>query len=310
MIISDTGLECKSDRLVNFGRSAYALSRMPAKSDKISWEYLQEARHAGRPISVLTCYDAGTARLMQEAGVEVLLVGDTAAEVILGLPSTREIPPEFLITLTAAVRRGAPDVFVMADLPYRCRCGTHEETLGWSRRFVDETGADGVKIEVNGGDVALVEKLAGAGLGIIAHLGLLPQQLAEEGVYRAQGRDSISARRLMDEAQAMEQAGASALLLEAVASEVTREITERANIPVIGCVAGPHCSGTVVVLHDMIGHAAGHPPRMVRQYEDLSSILTRAFAAYVDDIHKRRFPTEADSIHMKPGEWEKILAPR
>jgi 3-methyl-2-oxobutanoate hydroxymethyltransferase len=196
----------------------------------------------------------------------------------------------------------------MADLPFLCRCGSDDETLAWSKRFLDDTGADGVKIEVTGRDVELVEKLADAGLPIIAHLGLLPQRLTEEGIYRAQGRDGVSGRRLIDEARAMEQAGAAALLLEAVSSEVARQITEQANIPVIGCVAGPHCDGTVVVLHDMIGHASGHPPRRVRQYEDLSNILSRAFSAYVEDIHKRRYPTEADSIHMKPGEHEKLLA--
>ncbi len=280
---------------------------MNLNADNPSWELLHRALREGRPISVLTCYDAGTARVMQEAGVEVLLVGDTAAEVILGLPSTREMPPEFLITLTAAVRRGAPDVFVMADLPYLARCGSDDETLSWSKRFLNETGADGLKIEVTGRDVELVGKLTAAGLPIIAHLGLLPQQLEEEGVYRAQGRDADSGARLIAEARAMEEAGASALLLEAVATEVAREITERADVPVIGCVAGPHCDGTVVVLHDMIGHAAGHPPRHVRQYEDLSSILARAFAAYVDDIHKRRFPNDADAIHMKPGEADKLF---
>jgi 3-methyl-2-oxobutanoate hydroxymethyltransferase len=245
---------------------------------------------------------------MQAAGVEVLLVGDTAAEVVLGLDSTVQIPPEFLLTLTAAVRRGAPDAFLMGDLPHACRGEGVDAAVGWSRRFVDEAGCDGVKVEVTSKEADLVTAMRDAGIPTIAHLGLLPQRLEPGESYRAQGRQAEQAERLLAEAETLERAGASILLLEAVASEVAREITLQAKVPVIGCCAGPHCDGTVVVYHDMIGLQGGHPPRAVKRYADLTGYLTDAFKAYVADIHEGRFPTDSEAIHMKPGEFEKFTS--
>jgi 3-methyl-2-oxobutanoate hydroxymethyltransferase len=274
---------------------------------KITLSSLVESKRAGRKFSVLTCYDVATARLMQAAGVEVLLVGDTAGEVILGLPTTREIPPEFLLSLTAAVRRGAPEAFVMADLPFACRQqGDPDSTVEWVRRFHEETGSDAVKIEVTGRDALLVEIARDAGVPVVAHLGLLPQRVDPHEGYRAQAKDAASARDLIDDAKRLENAGACMLLLEAVAGEVAREITARTSLPVIGCVSGPGCDGTVVVLHDLLGLGGGHPPRGARQYQNLAEVLGRAFMEYVEDIHQGRFPTEADVPHMKAGEFEKL----
>ncbi len=273
---------------------------------RVTLETLRARKAAGRKFSVLTCYDAPTARLMQEAGVEVLLVGDTAGEVILGLPSTREIPPEFLIALTAAVRRGAPGPFVLADLPWACRLGGTSDTVGWCRRFMDESGCDAVKVEVTGDEAGLVEALSEAGIPAVAHLGLLPQRIDPQAGYRARGREADGALALIADAARLEHAGAVGLRLEAVASEVAREITAHSGVPVIGCVAGPHCDGTVVVLHDMIGLTGGHRPRAVKQYVDLGGFLTEAFRAYVADIHAGRFPADEHAIQMKPGELDKL----
>ena len=193
--------------------------------EKISLPLLQQYKKAGRKFSVLTCYDARTAALMDSAGVEILLVGDTAAELILGLPHTRLIPAEFLLELTAAVRRGAPRAMVMADLPYACRSGTEAETVSWARRFMEYSCCDLVKIEVASEHVLLVEKLTVAGVPVIAHLGLLPQMSDPQAGYAAQGRDAESALRLIEDAKKFEQAGAVGLLLEAVATEVAQEIT-------------------------------------------------------------------------------------
>ncbi len=286
------------------------LVRMGATSSdtkRVSLAILRACKQAGRRFSVLTCYDAPTARLMASAGVEVLLVGDTAGEVILGLPRTREVPIEFMLHITAAVRRGAPQAYVMADLPYLCRVDGLATTVEWCRRFQAETGCDGIKIEVTGAQADLVSAVRDAGIEVVAHLGLLPQSIESASGYRAQARDAAGARRLMTDIRRLEEAGASMLLLEAVASEVAREVTARTALPVIGCVAGPHCDGTVVVLHDMAGLGGGHPPRAVKRYENLSEIMTRAFRAYVEDIHAGRFPTEVDAIHMQVGEYDKLL---
>jgi 3-methyl-2-oxobutanoate hydroxymethyltransferase len=275
---------------------------------RITLDTLRQHKQQGRKFSVLTCYDAPTAGLMEAAGVDALLVGDTAGEVLLGLPTTRQVQPDFMLALTAAVRRGAERTFVMADLPWICRAENHPPTsVQWARRFMDETGADAVKIEVAGEHVRLVEAMAEAGVPTIAHLGLLPQMVDPEQGYRAQGRDADSALRLIDEARRFEAAGAAGLLLEAVAGEVAREIAAHTPLPVIGCVAGPYCDGTVVVLHDMIGWGGGHPPRMVKRYADLAGVMSRAFADYAEDIRTGRFPSELESIRMRPGELDRLL---
>ena len=295
---------CKQTRLSSSNADRMLVAM--ALTAKIDLAYLQAAKHDGRKFSVLTCYDVATARLMEAAGVEVLLVGDTAGEVVLGLPATRDINPEFLIELTAAVRRGAPHAFLVADLPHACRSEDIATTISWCQRFSSETGCDAVKIEVAAEDVDLVRRVHEAGVPVVAHVGLLPQYVDAETGYRAQARDADGAAKLIAITRAMELAGASVLLLEAVASEVAHDITLRAQVPVIGCVAGPHCDGTVVVLHDMIGLGGGHPPRAVKRYENLADIMTNAFRHYVADIHAGEFPVEKDAIHMKPGEHDKL----
>ncbi len=277
-----------------------------AESLRKDLTYFQAAKDTGRKFSVLTCYDVAFARLMASAGVEMLLVGDTAGEVILGLPSTRGIEPAVLIALTAAVRRGAPNCFVLADLPYRARAGAIDETVGWCRRFRDETGCDAVKIEVTGEDAPLIEAVTQAGIPVVAHLGLLPQYVDPKEGYRAWGRDADSAHGLIEAAACLERAGAAMLLLEAVASPVAGIITARAEVPVIGCVSGPQCDGTVVVLHDLVHLGGGHPPRAVRHYADLAEVLGRAFRDYVADIQNGLFPRPQDAIAMRPGEFEKL----
>ena len=286
----------------------YPIFIMQARS-KPTLEDLRVFKQTGKKFSVLTCYDAAVAGLMEQAGVEVLLVGDTAAEVVLGLPSTRDISPDFLLALTAAVRRGAPNSFVMADLPFACRVEENPDaTVEWARRFHVEPGTDAVKIEVTGRDAALVEAATRRGVPVVAHLGLLPQHIDPQVGYRAQGRDAASAAQLISDAKRLEEAGACMLLLEAVAGEVAAEIASHTSLPVIGCVSGPGCDGTVVVLHDLLGLGMGHPPRGSKQYENLAAILTRVFSSYVEDIHAGRFPTQADVPHMKAGELEKLHA--
>ncbi len=281
---------------------------MMTSGARISLDRLRERKRAGNKFSVLTCYDARTAAIMEAAGVDVLLVGDTAAEVILGLQTTRGIPPEFLLALTAAVRLGAPQTFVLADLPYGWRQGEIATVTEWTRRFYGETSSDAVKVEVTGEDAALIESMRDADIPVVAHLGLLPQNIEPGEAYRARARDAASAMQLIEDARRMQNAGASMLLLEAVAGEVAREITIHSSVPVIGCCAGPHCDGAVVVLHDMIGWGGGHKPRSVKQYADLSSVFREAFEAYVEDIRASRFPREEDAIHMKTGEFDKLMS--
>ncbi|NLX12788.1 MAG: 3-methyl-2-oxobutanoate hydroxymethyltransferase [Phycisphaerales bacterium] len=275
---------------------------------KITLDDLRSRKRAGKKFSVLTCYDFATARVMDQAGVEVLLVGDSAGEVVLGLPNTRGTPPNVLLHLTAAVRRGAPNAFLLGDFPFECMQMNDNARIDWARHFMQDAGCDALKVEVTGQDADLVSALRDADVPVVAHLGLLPQHIDPVTGYRARGKTVEQARELLEDAQILEKAGAVMLLLEAVAGEAARAISSRTSLPVIGCVAGPHCDGTVVVLHDMIGWGGGHPPRRVKVYANLADVMRSAFTAYVEDIHTGRFPTDAEAIHMNPGEYEKLVS--
>ncbi len=277
-----------------------------APRTKTTLTALQEYKRSGRKFPVLTCYDYSTARLMAAAGVEVILVGDTYGEVCLGHSTTLPVKLDHLLTITEAVRRGAPDAFLMGDMPYLTYQISPEEAIRNAGRFMAEAGCDGVKVEVDRRHLATVAAMAAATIPVIAHLGLKPQSVHLYGGYVAQGKAAEAAAQLIEDAVLMQEAGAVGLLLEAVPNEVAQIITERSALPVIGCVAGPHCDGTVVVMHDMLGYGGGHPPRSVKQYANLNSLLTEAFRAYADDVRAECFPTEQNGITMPPKELEKL----
>jgi len=267
---------------------------------------LTERKQTGGKFSVLTCYDYSTARLMSEAGIDVLLVGDTYGEVCLGHATTLGVRLDHLLTITEAVRRGAPDAVLMGDMPYMSYQPSISDAIRNGGRFMAEAGCDCVKVEVDGQSLRTVEAMATASIPVVAHLGLRPQSIHLHGGYKAQAKSAEDARRLVDDAVMMEQAGAVMVLLEAVPQRVAGLIAERLTIPVIGCVAGPHCDGTVVVMHDMLGYAAGHPPRSVKVYANLHDTLLDAFRAYGDDVVHGRFPTADNAIHMAPAEYERL----
>lgn len=274
---------------------------------KVTLDSLLAQKKAGRKFPVLTCYDYPTAAIMAETGIGVLLVGDTVAEVVLGYSGTRSVSMDFMIEVAAAVRRGAPDAFVIGDMPFSSGYDESPEAAARSaRRFVDEAGCDIVKLEMSPRHLGALQAIRAAGVEVMAHIGLRPQWLQEHGGYKGQGRTAAAALELIAEARRMEEAGASMLLLEAVASEVSAEITARSRVPVVGCVAGPACDGTVVVLHDMLGWGGGHPPRSVRRYADLRTVLRTAFREYGEDVRSGRFPAQEHCIRMLPGEAEEL----
>jgi len=221
---------------------------------------LQRAMRERRNFAALTCYDATTARWFERAGVPVLLVGDTAAEVILGHPNTLHAPLDFLVTLTAAVKRGAPRCLVMADMPFLSYQAGEDEAVKNAGRFMTEGHADVVKLEVDASFAPLVAKMSRAGVPVVAHIGSRPQHAKQVGGYVAAGKTADEALRIIADADAMLAAGATMLLVEATPVEVTEEIVRRARIPVIGCGAGPVCHGQVVVTHDLLGLSERQPP--------------------------------------------------
>lgn len=273
---------------------------------RITLSTLRARKREGRKITMLTCYDFATARILEEAGIDSLLVGDTYAEVCLGHPNTLPMTLEHSLTLTEAVRRGAPGAFLVGDMPYLTYQVCAEDAIRNAGLYMSRAGCDCVKIEVDRRLVRIVEAMASATIPVMAHLGLKPQSIQSVGGYKIQGKNAADALQLIEDAKMMEDAGAVALLLEAVPTEVAKVIAESTALPVIGIVAGPHVDGQVVVLHDMLGYGGGHPPRSVKQYARLHETMMTAFRAYAQDVTSGAFPTHEHAVAMDPVEHEKL----
>jgi 3-methyl-2-oxobutanoate hydroxymethyltransferase len=258
---------------------------------------------AGEKFACLTCYDATTARWLQQAGVHVLLVGDTAAEVILGLPGTIYAPLDFLITITAAVKRGAPDTLVMGDMPFMSYQADEAEALRNAGRFLTEGLADAVKIEVDRTFCGLVEKMARAGIPVVAHIGARPQLSKRRGGYGSAGRTAAEARRLVADAAALEAAGAVMILIEATPAEVSQRIVEKATVPVIGCGAGPACHGQIVVLQDLLG-LSDWQPSFARPIAQLGEQVAEAARRWVGMVQSSQLGEHP--YRMSDGEAHKL----
>jgi len=259
---------------------------------------------------MLTCYDYSTARLMEEAQIDSLLVGDTYAEVCLGHATTLPATVDHMVTITAAVRRGAPSVYLIGDMPYLTYQVSREEAIRNAGRYMVDAGCDCVKVEVDRRLVKTVEAMAAATIPVMAHLGLKPQSIQLLGGYEVQGKQAAQALQIIEDAKMMEAAGAIALLLEAVPMEVARAITRATELPVIGIVSGPDCDGQVAVMHDMLGYGAGHPPPSIKQYARLHDVMVEAFRAYGSEVASGAFPTRAHGVAMDAAqlsELERVL---
>ena len=244
---------------------------------------LRRMAEEGCPFAALTCYDATTARWLERAGVPVLLVGDTAAEMILGLPGTIHAPLDFLLQLTAAVKRGAPNCLVMGDMPFLSYQVDEAEAIRNAGRFLVEGQADCVKLEVDGTFTGLVSQMNRAGIPVVAHIGSRPQQVKHDGGYRSAGRTAAEAKRLLEDARRLEEAGATMLLIEAVPREVSEVIVSRTSIPVIGCGAGPACHGQVVVTQDLAG-LTDWQPGFARPLSDLGAATIALGQAWIKRV--------------------------
>ncbi len=268
---------------------------------------LRAARAAGRKVPMLTCYDYTTAGLMEAAGVPMLLVGDSAANVVLGYPSTQPVSLEFLIELTAAVRRGAPNAMVVGDMPFGSYGAAVAQGVRNAVRMVKRSGCDAVKLEVASSHDRLIGRLADVGVAAVAHLGLKPQSVNVLGGYRYQGRTAAEARRIVWDAQSMADAGAVAILLEAVPPEVSAAVVEAVDVPVIGCGAGPACHGYVVVTPDALGLTAGRVPRFVPHLTDLRTPTVAALARYVDGVAGGDYPAADHNYEMPVDERDRFV---
>lgn len=276
-------------------------------ADKITLATLRQAKSAQHPISMLTCYDYAMAVLLQNAGVDSLLVGDSLAQVVLGHPSTLAADMDLMIALTAAVRRGAPDVYLVGDMPFLSYQTSLPDAIHNAGRFLREAQCDAVKIEVDHRWLDLVENLSRAGIPIIAHLGYRPQWAGQRPRI-VETRGANEARDLVADAQAMEHAGAAALLLECVTAHAARAVRDRVSIPVIGCGSGPWCDGQVLVLHELLDLPGARHPRFAKTYAQLADPIRQAAAAYAQDVREGRYPDLDHSYLMKDDERARFEA--
>jgi 3-methyl-2-oxobutanoate hydroxymethyltransferase len=269
---------------------------------KLRLPELDDLKRRGEKIAMVTAYDAPSGRLADAAGVDVILVGDSAAMVVLGYDSTVPTSMDEMLMLTSAVTRAAHRPLVIADMPFGSFQISDEEALANAIRFVKEAGADGVKLEGSGPSSSRVRALVGAGIPVMGHIGLTPQSATMLGGFKAQGRSAAKARALLADARELESAGCFALVLEAVPTPVAKRITSILSIPTIGIGAGGDCDGQVLVWHDLLGLYDGQAPRFVKQYANLAPEITDALKRYVDDVRSGAFPEEQHTYAMPDEE--------
>jgi 3-methyl-2-oxobutanoate hydroxymethyltransferase len=250
-----------------------------------------------KKITCLTAYDYPTARLVDEAGVDVVLVGDSLAMVMLGHDSTLPLTLDEALHHTKAVRRGVARALVVADMPYGSYHGDISESLRNAMRFVKEAGAEAVKIEGGERRLELIARLTEAEIPVMGHIGLTPQSVNVLGGYRVQGKTPNAAEQVLRDARAVEAAGAFSIVLEAIPRELAAEITKAVRIPTIGIGAGPDCDGQVLVLHDLLGLTFQNPPKFARRYANVGEAISKAVREYCADVESGRFPSDAESYH-------------
>jgi len=280
--------------LSNFSTAVPSPSSSPIT--KVTMPALAEMKCQGKPISALTAYDYATSRLVDEAGIDLILVGDSLAMVVLGHENTLAITVDEMLHHTRAVRRAVRRALVVADMPFGSYHASIADGVSNAIRFIKEAGAEAVKIE--GPRVELVRALTNAEIPVVGHLGLTPQSVHRMGGFKVQARTAETVLRLKDEAMALAEAGAGVLVLEGVPREVAAAITAELPMPTIGIGAGPDCDGQILVFHDLVSLTFAPPAKFVRRYADAGALLRSAVEHYREDVEHRAFPSDEESYHL------------
>ncbi len=255
---------------------------------------------------MLTAYDYPSAVAVDAAGIEVILVGDSLGMVVLGYETTLPVTMEDMLHHARAVARGAKYALLVGDMPFMSYQVSVEEAVRNAGRFLQEAGMDAVKLEGGRERAETIRAIVDAGIPVMGHIGLTPQSVHQLGGFRAQGKTAQAAKRLVEDALILQDAGCFALVLESVPTQLAGLITEKLDIPTIGIGAGPYCDGQVLVFHDLLGLFDRFTPRFVKQYAQLHAVIHEALSAYRDDVLKGRFPAPEHSLEMKAEEWEKL----
>lgn len=270
----------------------------PERPEKVSAPSLRSSKQRGERLVCLTAYDYPTARILDEAGIDIILVGDSLGNVVLGYGNTVPVTLDEILIHLKAVRRAVQRALLVADMPYGTFHTGDDDAVRNALRLVKEGGAEAIKLEGGHKRVQLVKRLVDEEISVMGHIGLTPQSINQLGAYRVQGKTTKAAQQLIDDAKAMEDAGAFAVVLEVVPREIAKMITESISIPTIGIGAGVHCDIQVLVLHDMLGLSFGKQARFVRPYANLREVMTDAVTRYADDVRNGTYPSEAESYAL------------
>jgi 3-methyl-2-oxobutanoate hydroxymethyltransferase len=282
------------------------MSHRPTQRPAISLSTLAEKKALGEPVVMVTAYDFPSAQVAEEAGVDVVLVGDSGAMTVLGYPSTVPVTLEELLMLAQAVRRGLKTPLMIGDMPFGSYEASNEEAIRNAQRLVKEAGCDAVKIERGGTSVERARALVGAGIPVMGHVGLTPQTATALGGYRSQGRTAERALDVLHDALALQEAGCFALVFEAIPSALTEAIMPRMEIPVIGIGAGGTTDGQVLVFHDLLGIYDGHAARFVKRYASVRDEMIKGVTAFADEVRARRYPEPEHGYTMAPDEIARL----
>ncbi|HEY7633255.1 MAG TPA: 3-methyl-2-oxobutanoate hydroxymethyltransferase [Thermoleophilaceae bacterium] len=278
----------------------------PAKRQRVTLTKLAEKKALGEPIVMVTAYDYPSAQVAEEAGVDVVLVGDSGAMTVLGYPSTVPVTIDEMLMLCSAVRRGLSTPLLVGDLPFASYEASNEQAITTAQRFIKEAGCDAVKLERGGSSVERARAIVGAGIPVMGHVGLTPQTATALGGYRSQGRTADRALEVARDAVALQEAGCFAIVFEAVPTPFTEAVHSELEVPIIGIGAGPTTDGQVLVFHDLLGIFDGHAARFVKRYADIRQAMIDGVASFADDVRSRRYPEPDHGYTMAPDEAARL----
>ncbi len=286
--------------------STASVSAGTAPRKKITTATFRQKKERGEPITMLTAYDYPTALAQDQAGVDSILVGDSLGMVVLGYENTLPVTMEDMLHHARAVARGARYALLIGDMPFMSYQVSTEDAVRNAGRFLQEAGMEAVKLEGGRERADAVRAIVQAGIPVMGHLGLTPQSINQFGGFRAQGKTAAAAKRLVEDAVMLEEAGCFGIVLESVPARLAQLISQKLSIPTIGIGAGVGCDGQVLVSHDILGLFDRFTPRFVKKYADLHGEMQRAFTDYIADVQQRSFPAAEHSIEMDDGEWEQL----
>ncbi len=280
----------------------------PAARKKVTTRTFRQKKQRGEPITMLTAYDFMTARAVDQAGVDCILVGDSLGMVVLGYPNTLPVTMEDMLHHCKAVARGASTALLVGDMPFMSYQISAPEAVRNAGRFLQEAGMEAVKLEGGRERADAVRQIVAAGIPVMGHIGLTPQSIAQFGGFVPQGKTAAAAQRLIEDAQILQEAGCFSIVLESVPAQLAELISQQLDIPTIGIGAGAGCDGQVLVIHDLLGLFDRFTPKFVKQYRTLHRDIVAALAEYKDEVESRAFPTAEHSIVMDEAEWALVTS--